>query len=117
MSLRHREIGRTAQGGPMPNENLDQVVPLKQLDDFKVAEGEPDVRGWEVMSSDGRKIGEVDELLIDTNAMKVRYLDVEVDRGMIAEGGDRHVLVPIGYARLERDRDCVVVDNLSATDL
>ncbi|HEX2202052.1 MAG TPA: DUF2382 domain-containing protein [Longimicrobium sp.] len=101
----------------MANNDLDRVVPLNQLSDFKVAEGDPDVRGWEVQSADGRKIGSIDELLIDTNAMKVRYLDVEVDRGMVAGGDDRHVLIPIGYARLERDGDRVIVDNLSASDL
>jgi uncharacterized protein (TIGR02271 family) len=95
---------------------MDRVVPLGQLDDFKVAEGDPDVRGWQVVASDGRKIGEVDELLIDTNAMKVRYLDVEVENGLMAEP-DRHVLVPIGYARLDRDSDRVMVDNIASTDL
>jgi len=99
----------------MANE-MDRVVPLGQLDDFKVAEGDPDVRGWQVVASDGRKIGEVDELLIDTNAMKVRYLDVEVENGLMAEP-DRHVLVPIGYARLDRDSDRVMVDNIASTDL
>jgi uncharacterized protein (TIGR02271 family) len=81
-----------------------------------VAEGDPDVRGWEVVASDGRTIGEVDELLIDTNAMKVRYLDVEVENGLMAEP-DRHVLVPIGYARLDRSADKVMVDNIASTDL
>ena len=98
------------------NDDMDRVVPLDQLNDFKVADGDPDVRGWEVLASDGRRIGEVDELLIDTNAMKVRYLDVEVEDGLMAEP-DRHVLVPIGYARLDRDRDCVVVDNVASGDL
>jgi uncharacterized protein (TIGR02271 family) len=99
----------------MANE-MDRVVPLGQLDDFKVAEGDPDVRGWQVVASDGRTIGEVDELLIDTNAMKVRYLDVEVENGLMAEP-DRHVLVPIGYARLDRSADRVMVDNIASTDL
>lgn len=99
----------------MANE-MDRVVPLGQLDDFKVAEGDPDVRGWQVVASDGRKIGEVDELLIDTNAMKVRYLDVEVENGLMAEP-DRHVLVPIGYARLDRGGDRVMIDNIASTDL
>lgn len=101
----------------MANNDMDRVVPLGQLDDFKVAEGDPDVRGWEVLSSDGKKIGEVDELLVDTGAMKVRYLDVDVDRGMVAGGTDRHVLIPIGYARLDQDRDCVMVDALASADL
>jgi len=99
----------------MADHDMDRVVPLGQLDDFTVADGDPDVRGWEVLGADGRKVGEVDELLVDTSAMKVRYLDVDVDDGVI--GDDRHVLIPIGYARLERDRDCVTVDVLRASDL
>jgi hypothetical protein len=47
----------------------------------------------------------------------VRYLDVDLDNELVAGDPDRHVLVPIGYARLERERDCVVVDNLNASDL
>lgn len=101
----------------MANNDMDRVVPLGQLDDYKVAEGDPDVRGWEVMASDGRKIGEVDELLVDTSAMKVRYLDVDVEDGVIGDGVDRHVLIPIGYARLEQERDCVMVDGLASADL
>ncbi|HEU0013127.1 MAG TPA: PRC-barrel domain-containing protein, partial [Longimicrobium sp.] len=85
----------------MPHEDMDRVVPLGQLDDFRVAEGDPDVRGWEVRASDGRKIGEVDELLVDTGAMKVRYLDVDVDDAVLGDRQDHHVLIPIGYARLE----------------
>jgi photosynthetic reaction center H subunit len=101
----------------MANEDMDRVVPLGQLDDFAVAEGEPDARGWNVLASDGRKIGEIDELLVDPRAMKVRYLDVDVDDDMIGEPGDRHVLIPIGYARLDRDRDAVLVDALASDDL
>ena len=101
----------------MANDEMDRVVPLGQLDDFRVADGDPDVRGWEVLASDGRKIGEVDELLVDTTAMKVRYLDVDVDDELVAAGQDRHVLIPIGYARLERDRDCVMVDVLASDDV
>jgi len=96
-------------------DGMDRVVPMRQLDDFKVAEGDPDVRGWEVMSADGRRIGQVEELMVDTEAMKVRYLDVEVEQGMVAEGG--HVLVPIGYARLEQDGRRVMVDNLQSSQL
>lgn len=95
---------------------IDRVVPLDQLDDFEVAEGDPDVRGWEVLSADGRRIGEVDNLLIDTGAMKVRYLDVDLEDD-VAAGEDRHILVPIGYARLDESEDQVFVDALSSTDL
>ena len=100
----------------MASDGLDRVVPLAKLDDFRVAKGDPDPRGWEVVGADGRRIGEVDELLVDTQAMKVRYLDVDLHRDLAA-GADRHVLVPVGYARLDRDHTRVVVDQLEARDL
>jgi uncharacterized protein (TIGR02271 family) len=99
----------------MADERMDRVVPLDDLDDFKVADGDPDVRGWEVLGSDGRKVGEVDQLLVDPSAMKVRYLDVDVDDDLA--GDDRHVLIPIGYARLDRDDNRVLVDAVASGDL
>ena len=98
-------------------DDLRQVVPLDDLDDFKVAEGEPDVRGWEVYASDGRKVGEVDQLLIDTAAMKVRYLDVDVDDDLLDMDEDRHILIPIGYARLDPDDDRIYVDQMASTQV
>lgn len=94
----------------------DRIVPLDQLDDYRVAEGDPDVRGWEVISADGRRIGEVDGLLVDTEAMKVRYLDVEVDSSIDGQS-NRHILVPIGYARLDESEDQVRVDNIDSSRL
>jgi uncharacterized protein (TIGR02271 family) len=90
----------------MANEPMDRVVPMNQLSGYKVADGEPDIRGWDVMASDGRRLGRVDDLLVDTQANKVRYVDVE-------GGPQGHVTIPIGYARLERDSKQVLVDRLS----
>lgn len=98
-------------------DELDSVVPLDELDDFKVADGDPDVRGWDVLSADGRKIGEVENLLVDTAAMKVRYLEVDVDSDVIDTSEKRHILVPIGYARLDENDDHVTVDALNSTDV
>lgn len=107
-----------------------QIAPLKELKDYKVASDDPDVRGWKVLGRDGRKIGEVHDLLVDTAAMRVRYLDVELDRdllgslpavpGVVSTGAlmeHRHVLVPIGTARLDDDRDDVYIDSLDAHDV
>lgn len=97
----------------------DRIVPLDQLSDYQVAEGDPDVRGWDVIASDGRRIGEVDQLLVDTAAMKVRYLDVDVDDELVTDAGgeDRHVLIPIGYARLDEGGNHVIVDQMASTEL
>lgn len=86
------------------------TVPLSDLDDYKVADGAPDVRGWEVATSDGREFGEVKDLLVDTAQMRTRYLAVELDKKVAADRRDRRILIPVGAARLDDDNDRVIVD-------
>jgi photosynthetic reaction center H subunit len=85
---------------------LDGTFPLEKLDDYTIAPGDPDPRGWDVFSSDATRIGRVHDLLVDVRAMKVRYLDIELDRDLVEEQG-RHVLIPIGTARLDDNADRV----------
>ena len=87
------------------------LVPLDKADDYKIADGNPDPRGWDVISN-GTKVGEVDKLIADLSAMKVRYLDVELD-DKFAGTKDRHVLIPIGAARLDDDNDQVLLSGMS----
>jgi uncharacterized protein (TIGR02271 family) len=90
---------------------------LVSLDDggWEVAQGESDVRGWDVMTSDQRRVGEVDDLLADPAAMKVRYLTVELDEDVVgAAGTARTIRVPISRARLHEDEHKVVLDVTSA---
>lgn len=94
-----------------------QLARLDDLDDYKVADGEPDIRGWDVKTSDGRKVGKVDSLIVDTGALKVRYLDIELDRKALKLDEDRHVMVPIGGARLDDDHDDVILGTTTAAQL
>jgi hypothetical protein len=88
------------------------VIPLAQLRGFRIANGATDMRLWQVLSADGRWIGMVDELLVDTAAGEVRYLDVEVEN-LLVTGRERHVLIPIAHARPDAKRsDTLVVDGL-----
>ncbi len=94
------------------------LAPLSRLDDLKVASGQPDVRGWDVIASDGKKIGKVDDLLVDVNAQRVVYLGVDVDRGLFASlfsGQDSpgHVLIPIEEVDLGSNRVMVNTTNSS----
>jgi uncharacterized protein (TIGR02271 family) len=98
----------------MDRNEMDRVVPLDELSGYEVADDDPDVRGWQVLSGDGQEIGEVDQLLVDTEALKVRYLDVDLDDAL---AGGRHALVPIGYARLDPPLRRVFVDGLSSTQV
>jgi hypothetical protein len=48
----------------------------------------PDLRGWAVVGADGRKIGEVRDLLADRHDDEVRFLDVELDQTALAQNLD-----------------------------
>src|SRR5918912_2658228 len=85
---------------------------LSETKDLKVADGNPDVRGWDVLASDGTDVGEVKDLLVDPGAMKVRYLVVELDK-KVAGTADRRVLVPVGAARLDDDDDKVLLQGMA----
>lgn len=95
-----------------------QLGRLNDLDEFKVADGYPDIRGWDVRTTDNKTVGKVGDLIVDTSAMRVRYLDVEVDRSVgqmakdAATPGDqeRHTLLPIGNVQLDERGDHVMVD-------
>lgn len=65
-----------------------RITALRNLKGYRVTEGDPDIRGWEVVGGDGLRIGEVNDLLVDTAAGKVRYLDIQLDPGLYRTGPD-----------------------------
>lgn len=99
---------------------------LSDLKDFEVADGYPDIRGWKVRTPDGQVLGKVDDLIVSTSEMRVRYLDVDVDRSVRSGVADAvtpkgaeagHALVPIGTAQLDDNTNDVVVSSLAGSDL
>src|SRR5919201_3039830 len=103
MAKEMKETRATQPGG---------LVLLSDAKDLKVAEGNPDVRGWDVLAADGTEVGEVKDLLVDPGAMKVRYLVVELDKE-VAGTDDRRVLIPVGAARLDDDDDKVLLQGMA----
>jgi hypothetical protein len=59
----------------------DTLVPLGSMPGARFADGEPDIRGWEVRASDGGRLGVVDELLIDPNVNEIAAFAVIVGDG------------------------------------
>jgi stress response protein YsnF len=105
----------------MADERTSGIYPLHELDDLQIAANDVDPRGWAVFSEDGQRLGAVTDLLVDTAAMKVRYLEVALD-GRAAAGAEddsRRVLFPVGTARLDGadDRVFVNVDSASVDGL
>jgi len=84
--------------------------------DYEIADGEPDIRGWDVKDANGQRIGEVDELIFDVQSRKVRYMVVDLDNNDL-DLDDRDVLVPIGLAQLKDDGDDVILNNITADQL
>lgn len=86
---------------------------LGDLDDFKVASDDPDIRGWDVKTRDGRDIGEVEELIVDLSARKVRYVEVDLDREGFGLRESRKVSIPVESAEINRRDQTVMVTGLS----
>jgi len=91
-----------------------RLVRLEELKDFQIVEGDRDIRGWAVKTADGRKIGKVEELIVDPAERRVRYMEVKADHKALGVDEDRHVLVPIGAARIRDAGNEVFVERLPA---
>lgn len=103
-SERDRVDSDAAGVGPYARDT-ERLVALSDLDGWDIAEGEPDIRGWEVRTVSGREIGEIKELLVDPDTREVVLLDVDLS------GTDEHAQVPIRVAEIDRDRRIVRVDS------
>lgn len=102
---------------------------INELSDYKISDGYPDVRGWDVKDIDNRVIGKVDNLLVNKEAERVVYLDIEVDKSIIDakydpygrpthtevrefvnKEGENHIIIPIGLVDLNEDSNYVYTD-------
>ncbi|HEY0971489.1 MAG TPA: PRC-barrel domain-containing protein [Gemmatimonadales bacterium] len=81
-----------------------RLTPFSKLN-WKISDGDPDIRGWEVRTVGGRVIGKVNDLLVDEAAREVVMLEVDLD------GTDRHALAPIRAADIDRDLRVVRIDS------
>jgi sporulation protein YlmC with PRC-barrel domain len=100
-----RDTRRDSAGvGPEPDRSRRRLVSIDDLDGFQVAEGEPDIRGWEVCTLNGRELGSVEDLLIDPERGEVVMLEV-------AMRGDVHAEVPLRSVQIDRKRKVIVADS------
>lgn len=78
--------------------NDNRLKRSKELQDFRVSEKDPDVRGWDVYGSDGQKFGVVDDVVVDVKDRNLRYIQVKLTSEVSPT--DRNILVPVGIANL-----------------
>lgn len=104
MDQEDRDTRDAAGVGPYARQ-VDQLVALSTLSSWRVAEGEPDIRGWEVQTVSNRQLGTVSDLLIDAAAGEVVLIDVDLP------GSDKHTLVPIRVVQIDRARRVILMDS------
>lgn len=100
---------------------------LHELPDYKIADGYPDIRNWKVYDNEELCIGKVDKLIVNKNMQQVAYLNVEADSSIldlakllsnsddseiINKDSDRHLIIPIGLVRLDKDSNKVYTKDI-----
>ncbi len=83
--------------------------------DYQVRQGEPDVRGWQVVTTQGLLVGNVTELLIDRAAQKASYLVVALATEQ--NQPPYAVLVPVGPSVLQAPERTVLVPHVPEQQL
>jgi sporulation protein YlmC with PRC-barrel domain len=94
-----------------------RIEPLSELRDYEVADGYPEIRGWEVRDTTDRAIGRVHDLLVDVEALRVRYLDVELGPKFAKTESDRRVLIPVERVDLDGTGDHVLLPGIDVADV
>jgi sporulation protein YlmC with PRC-barrel domain len=94
------------------------LVPLSKIEDeYMLPDPLPDFRGWKVTLPDGRRVGKVSDLIVDTDQLVVKYIEVKVDKDLVGGDEESYRLVPIAAARLDDNDEAVVIGRLPGTSL
>ncbi|WP_033920121.1 photosynthetic reaction center subunit H [Sphingomonas sp. 37zxx] len=86
-----------------------RIVPLGSNSDFWIVKGDPDPRGFDVVSADGQVVGKISEIWIDKADRLIRYLTVD-----LATVPGKSVLAPMFMSTIERRKSRVVIDAITA---
>lgn len=87
------------------------IVPMRITTGFSVAEGDPDPRTMSVRGADGVIAGKIKDIWVDRAEPQIRYLEVE----LAGAAAGRSVLLPIGFARINKRANRVEVVSILAS--
>jgi sporulation protein YlmC with PRC-barrel domain len=91
-----------------------ELAHLSDLKDYEIEDPAPDIRGWTVKLRDGKSVGKVDDLVVDTDALVVKYFEMKVAREFRDGDDDEFMLVPMDVAFLDENDDVVTIDRVPA---
>ncbi|WP_026898194.1 PRC-barrel domain-containing protein [Daejeonella oryzae] len=91
---------------------------LKELgkSNYEIADGESDIRNWVVKNETGNILGEVDELILDTNAGKAVFIVLNLDKNEL-NLKERKVLLPLEYAEVHQSYKNVIYKGLMPNEI
>jgi hypothetical protein len=108
MASERKQSADEAGTGPDPRQSR-HLMPLKELPRFRIAKGEPDIRRWSVYTSNGREVGVVVDLLVDTRISEAVMVDVDL------KDTDRRTMAPLRAAWIDREHKRVILDSAHLT--
>jgi hypothetical protein len=79
---------------PLGTRSPSGLCRLSAASDFRISDGQPDVRGWSVIGNGGTRVGRVIDLIVDTDAEEVRYVLLQRESDAV------YTALPIGYVDL-----------------
>ena len=86
-----------------------KIVPLSKWDDYYVAPGDPDLRGWPVVSADGHEVGRIVDLWFNRAEFFLRYLEVDI-------GEERTRMMPLFLCNPDATRGRIEAYTLPAAE-
>ena len=105
--------GAYANRADTPDRTIDgkpRIVPMRHAGSFHIDRRDPDPRGMPVMGADGNTAGRVSDIWVDVAEPMVSYFEVELGE----QQGSRHVLLPIGFAKVNRRKGQIDVNAIYA---
>jgi hypothetical protein len=89
-----------------------QLAALGDLPAYRVCAEDTDPRRWDIVDANGLHIGSVHDLIIDLEALTARYMVCS-----LTHGAARAVLMPVGFARIEKEQQLVHLDFVTAANV
>jgi hypothetical protein len=83
----------------------------------RIAPGECDIRGWLVVADDGRRVGRVHDVIVDSVTLRLRLIEILLDLHLSEDEANRAVVVPIACARASAHRKQINVRGASTSDI
>lgn len=102
----------------METENINEYNQLEELShsSYEIADGEPDIKGWDIKDKSGTKLAAVKEMLFNPASRKVRYIIAALEARVFGVE-NRMVMIPVGFAELHEREDEVFLPGITIAQL